>query len=198
MNPFAKAAFSVAKVTLEVRAHNWHIRAEVTLDRSALGGTNQIQPDDIGLFRSDAAPLVDQVAEEIVCKETEILEGIISRMFEVMQRVAQFSCEYIKRERFGRQSIFCIWPMLMIAKRTKDGLIGSKEKAMIKKMARELTGDIEDFMRAWISQLALCLAKNSGKCTFFDRFSDSSFSVSSCRARAFTWAAQVCRGWLPP
>jgi len=38
----------------------------------------------------------DKVADEIVCKETEILEKIIPRMFEVMQRVAKFSCDYVK------------------------------------------------------------------------------------------------------
>ena len=37
----------------------------------------------------------DKVADEIVCKETEILEKIIPRMFEVMQRVAKFSCDYV-------------------------------------------------------------------------------------------------------
>ena len=42
-------------------------------------------------------PLADKVADEIVCKETEILERIIPRMFEVMQRVAKFSCDYVKR-----------------------------------------------------------------------------------------------------
>jgi len=38
----------------------------------------------------------NKVADEIICKETEILEEIIPRMFEVMQRVATFSCDYVK------------------------------------------------------------------------------------------------------
>jgi len=42
-------------------------------------------------------PLAEKVADEIVCKETEVLETIIPRMFEVMQRVAKFSCDYVKR-----------------------------------------------------------------------------------------------------
>ena len=42
--------------------------------------------------------------DEIVCEETKILEEVIPQMFEVMQRVAQFSCDYIKYGRFGRQS----------------------------------------------------------------------------------------------
>ena len=46
----------------------------------------------------------DKVADELVCEETELLEKIIPRMFEVMQGVAKFSCGYVKRGRFGRQS----------------------------------------------------------------------------------------------
>jgi len=45
----------------------------------------------------------DKVADEIVCEETDILEKIIPRMFEVMKKVAKFSCDYVKRGRFGRQ-----------------------------------------------------------------------------------------------
>jgi len=39
----------------------------------------------------------DKVADEIVCKETDILEKIIPRMFEVMHTVARVSCDYVKR-----------------------------------------------------------------------------------------------------
>jgi len=48
-------------------------------------------------------PLANKVADEIVCEETEILGEIIPRMFEVMYRVAKFSCDYVKR---GRRSFF--------------------------------------------------------------------------------------------
>ena len=47
----------------------------------------------------------DKVAEEIVCKETELLERVIPRMFEVMQKVAKASCDYVKR---GKRSHFGI------------------------------------------------------------------------------------------
>jgi len=43
--------------------------------------------------------MANMVADEIVCEETEILEKIIPRMFEVMHRVARFSCDYVKRGR---------------------------------------------------------------------------------------------------
>ncbi len=47
-------------------------------------------------------PLADRVAEEIVCEDTEVLEEVIPRMFEVMQSVAKFSCDYVKRKGFSR------------------------------------------------------------------------------------------------
>ena len=44
-------------------------------------------------------PLADRVADEVVCEDTEMLEKVIQRMFEVMDRVARFSCEYVRRGR---------------------------------------------------------------------------------------------------
>jgi hypothetical protein len=52
-------------------------------------------------------PLANKVADDIVCEETEILEKTIPRMFEVMQTVANFSCDYVKRGRFGIELSFC-------------------------------------------------------------------------------------------
>ena len=52
--------------------------------------------------------------------------------------------------------------MLMIAERTKDGILNSEDREMIKKMEEELAEVIEDFMRA-VDIEALCLAKKSGK-----------------------------------
>jgi len=46
----------------------------------------------------------DKVADEIVYEETEISEKTLSRMFNVMQRVAKISCDYVRRGHFGRQS----------------------------------------------------------------------------------------------
>ena|SRR5258706_9890706 len=48
----------------------------------------------------------DKVTDEIGDEETEILGKTLSRMFEVMQKVAKCSCDYVKRGRFGRQSAF--------------------------------------------------------------------------------------------
>ena len=39
----------------------------------------------------------DKTVDEIVGEETEILEKIIPRMFKVVQMVAIFSCDYVKR-----------------------------------------------------------------------------------------------------
>ena len=41
-------------------------------------------------------PLGEKVAEDVVCEETDILEKAIQRMFEVMRKVAEFSCHYVK------------------------------------------------------------------------------------------------------
>jgi len=46
----------------------------------------------------------NKVADGIAYEETEILEKTIPRMFEVMQTVAEYSCDYVRRGRFGRQS----------------------------------------------------------------------------------------------
>jgi len=50
-------------------------------------------------------PLAEKVAEEIVCEETEILEDIIPRMFEVMAMVSKFSCHYVRRGRWSCSAI---------------------------------------------------------------------------------------------
>lgn len=47
----------------------------------------------------------DKVSAEIVCEETEILEQAIPKMFEVMQTVAKFTCDYVRRGRFGRELV---------------------------------------------------------------------------------------------
>ena len=44
-------------------------------------------------------PLGRKVADDIVCEETEILEKVIQRMFEVMRNVAEFSFDYVKGSR---------------------------------------------------------------------------------------------------
>ena len=48
----------------------------------------------------------DKIADKVVYEETEILDKTIPRMFRVMEKVARYSCEYVKRDRFGRQSAF--------------------------------------------------------------------------------------------
>ena len=40
----------------------------------------------------------NKVADELVCKETDILEKTIPQMFEVMQEVAKIACMYVKRQ----------------------------------------------------------------------------------------------------
>ncbi len=136
-----------------------------------------------------------KVAEEIVGEETEILEKTIPRMFEVMQKVARFSCDYVKRGRFGRESPFLGWQVLMIAERTVGGLVRPEK---MEEMDEELTRVIEDFDRA-VNVEALRLAKETGK-TALSRIGDSPSSVVSYRARDFAWEARwearICQDGL--
>ncbi len=46
-------------------------------------------------------PFADRAAKEIVCEETDLLEQIIPRMFEVMLKVAKVSCNYVKHGRWS-------------------------------------------------------------------------------------------------
>ena len=108
------------------------------------------------------SPLAEKVAGEIVGEETEILDKIFPRMFEVMQEIAKFLCEYVKRGRFSRLSLFWIPQILMIAERTGDALIRSKGKEMMEEMAGKLANVIEDFLRA-VEVETLRLAKRNGK-----------------------------------
>jgi hypothetical protein len=45
--------------------------------------------------------VADTVCEEIVCEETDLLERVIPRMFEVMRKTAEVSCDYVKRGRWS-------------------------------------------------------------------------------------------------
>ena len=51
-------------------------------------------------------PLADKVADDIVSEEAEILDKIMPRMFEVMQKIAKFLCSFVKRGRLSRRSSF--------------------------------------------------------------------------------------------
>ena len=127
------------------------------------------------------SPLADKVADEIVGEETDILDTIMPRMFNVMQTIANFLCEYVKRGRFSKLSLFWIPRMLMIAERTGDALLFSKDKEMMEKMGEELANVIEDFLRA-VDVEALRLAQRNGKHTL-SQYRASAFSVALCRAR---------------
>ena len=45
-------------------------------------------------------PFADIVVEAVICEETDLLEKIIPRMFEVMHGVAKVSCDYVKHGRW--------------------------------------------------------------------------------------------------
>ena len=99
----------------------------------------------------------DKVADEIVCKETDVLEKIIPRMFEVMHTVARVSCDYVKRGKRSRLDL--VNNADNFSARTGGG---SVRPEVIEEMGRELTKVIEDFDRA-VNVEALRLAKETGK-----------------------------------
>ena len=51
-------------------------------------------------------PVADDLGDEIVSKETEVLDKIRQQMFEAIQKIANFVCDYVKRGRFSRRSLF--------------------------------------------------------------------------------------------
>ena len=105
-------------------------------------------------------PLADKVADEIDDKQTEILAKIIPEMYEVMHRVARFSCDYVKR---GKQpSPGFSSGVLMIAVRT-GGRAGPAFRNEIDDMDRDLTKITEDFLRA-VDVETLRVVKRTGEC----------------------------------
>jgi hypothetical protein len=126
-------------------------------------------------------PLADKDVDEFVSEETEILDKIMPRMFEVMQKIAIFLCDYVKRRRFSRLSLCRIPQMLMILEQTGNGPIDSKNKEMMEEMDGELANVIEDFLHA-VDVEALRLAKRFGKLAL-SQYRLSPFSVALCRAR---------------
>ena len=82
--------------------------AEITFDVQLL--KEQMKYDQIPLNLFDrlqrVLPLVDRVADETVCEETDVMEKIIPQMFTVMQRVVEHSCNYVRRGRLGTKSVF--------------------------------------------------------------------------------------------
>ena len=55
LNPVAKAAFGLASVTFEVRAHYWRITSGGNLGCLAREGTKPVRPDAGGPFQSVGA-----------------------------------------------------------------------------------------------------------------------------------------------
>ena len=115
-----------------------------------------------------------------MCEETDLLDKIIPRMYEVMYRVAKVSCDYVK---YGKLS-FWIWQMLMIAARMAGG---SAYQEAIEEVDKELTTVVEDFDRA-VNIDALRRTKETGEHSLSQSLHNS-FSPVSCRARTFAWSA---------
>ena len=131
----------------------------------------------LGLLRrlQRILPMANKVAEEIVCDETDVLEKIIPQMFDVMHRVAKFSCNYV---RHGGRSF--LWTGTGTDDRTAGGPAYWEK---IEELDEELTGVIEDFMRA-VDVEALRFAKETGK-HLSSQYGNIWFSIVSFRATTF-------------
>src|SRR5258706_12341554 len=131
-------------------------------------------------------PLADTVADEIVCEETEILEKIMPQMFEVMQKIAKFLCDYAKRGHFSRWSHFWIPQMLMMAERTGSALFSSKDKDSMTEMDEQLANVIKHFLNA-VNVEALRLARRRGRHPL-PQSTPHPFWLASCEAEVLTQA----------
>ena len=90
-----------------------------------------------------------KVADEIVSEEAEVLDKLMPRMFEVMQKKSRNShATMLKRGHSVGGPPFWILQILMMTLRAGDALIHSKDKEMIEEMDGELAKVIEDFLRA--------------------------------------------------
>ena len=105
------------------------------------------------------------VADELVCKETEILEKTIPQMFEVMQDVAKITCMYVKRQ-YGVIFSAIGGADGRLAERSFGGLIHGET---IEDMGRKLVEVIEDFDRAMDIE-ALRQTKKMGKHSLSQRY----------------------------
>ena len=95
----------------------------------------------------------DELADEIICEETDLLEKIIPRMFEVVHRVAKYVCAYVidgRRISPGFDKI-------------EVGTVGGRANLeAIREIEIDLTNIVEDFARA-LNVEDIHLAKKNGK-----------------------------------
>ena len=70
---------------------------------SQQNNNNQMPSNLFGQLRR-VLLLADQYAEAIVLEETEILDIIMPRTVKVVQMIAKFLCDYVKRGYFSRRS----------------------------------------------------------------------------------------------
>ena len=130
--------------------------AEIMLEHQLLGEQNKFDRVPLSLFYrlQRVLPWEDWTADKVVHEE---IKEIIPQMFEVMQRVAKYSCKYVRNAHLGGKSPFLDLHVLMITARTVGGTI--------EEVDRDLAKVIEDFSRA-TSIEALRLSKAIGELFF--------------------------------
>ena len=132
-------------------------------------------------------PLANKHAGVIVLEETEILETIMPRIFKVIQKIAKFLCDYVKRRYFSRRSLVWIPKMLIVAEKTGVPPFSPKDKDCMKEMDEELAIVIKDFLNAMNAE-PLRRAKRIGRHSL-PQYRARPFMTALCRAGAYTQAA---------
>ena len=115
------------------------------------------------------------VADKIVCEEMDILEDLIPRMYEVMHKVVEFSCDYNKH---GRSSPPPLVPIIAAGMAAT-----SAHQKTIKAIESGLMRVAKDFDRA-VNVETLRQTKETGEHSFYPSL-DRSFSAVPCRAAHF-------------
>ena len=121
------------------------------------------------------------------------------RMFQVIQRVAKFSCNYVKRGRLSGLSSFLDSANADDRRENRTCADLFEDKKMFEGMDGEFAKAIEDFLRA-VDIEALRLAKRSGQFSL-SQYSTRPISVALCRARASAqpvWTYQTRLSPGPP
>ncbi|KAG8797552.1 hypothetical protein FRC16_008746, partial [Serendipita sp. 398] len=118
LDPRSKAAFSVLTVTFEL------LKQQKGRDQKVSDLTRQLKR---------ILPFAKEALKEAVEDNTDILRKAIGRLYTLTMDVAEFSCDYIKRNRF---------------KRLANSMISNEDQSTIDELTGGFNQIVEDFDRA--------------------------------------------------
>lgn len=138
MNPFANAAFVVVTVTFEL------LKEQQKYDGMLSDLADQIER---------ILPFAKQAPEEIVYDDTELLEGAIGKLYNLIMNMAEFICDYVRRRP---------------AKRATKSFVSREDRERIKGLQEDFNKLKGDFDRA-VDIEALRTARMSEESRHLDR-----------------------------